>query len=97
VLEHVDWKKAVASMCRLCSGVILTVIQENPPALASAMTPSRTVTGTMSVFKEIHPTLLSKAELAAEFAAHGFFGKSQSERLVLDDKKMIALEFRRGA
>lgn len=96
VLEHVDWKKAVRTLCRLCSGTILAITQENPPALSSAMTPSRPVAGSMSVFKEVHPTLLSKSELAAEFAAHGFFQKAQTEKTVLDDKRMVALEFSRG-
>lgn len=96
VLEHVDWKKAVRTLCRLCSGTILAIIQENPPALSSAMTPSRPVAGSMSVFQEVHPTLLSKSELTAEFAAHGFFQKAQTERTVLDDKRMVALEFSRG-
>lgn len=96
ILEHVDWKKAVRTMCRLSSGVILTIIQENPPALSTAMTPSRPVAGTMSVFKNIHPVLLSKTELAAEFAVQGFSQNSQAEKTVLDDKKMLALEFRRS-
>jgi len=96
VLEHVDWRKAVGTMCRLCSDRILTVIQENPPALASAVTPSRPVAGTMSVFKEVHPFLLSKTKLAAEFAARGFVQTFQAEKSVLDEKKMLALEFRRG-
>jgi hypothetical protein len=43
------------------------VTQENPERQASAMTPNREVPGTMNVFREIHPELISRPALQTEF------------------------------
>jgi ubiquinone/menaquinone biosynthesis C-methylase UbiE len=93
LLEHVDWRKAVATMCRLAVGRILVVTQENPQQLASAMTPSREVPGTMKVLRELHPELIPRQALRKEFRSAGFTLAYETEKIVADEKKMIASGF----
>jgi|SRR5579864_665736 len=93
VLEHVDWRKAVATLCRLSGNAVFVVIQENPPNLPGAYTPNRP--GTMKIFAEVHPTLIPSAQLEAEFNSHAFRKNYAAERTVADGKKMIALGFAR--
>jgi 2-polyprenyl-3-methyl-5-hydroxy-6-metoxy-1,4-benzoquinol methylase len=96
VLEHVDWCKAVATMCALATREVFVITQENPPALATAVTPDRAVAGTMSVFREVHPTLVPRAELTEEFARRSFVPAYDAEKIVADEKKMVALGFTRS-
>lgn len=94
LLEHVDWRKAVAALCKLSSNAVFVVIQENPPNLPTAYTPNRP-SGTMKIFAEVHPTLIPSAELEAEFSTHTFKKNYAAERTVADGKKMLALGFER--
>jgi len=93
VLEHVEWRKAIAEMCRLASHRVFVVLQEDPANMPSAMKPSRPPIGTMRVFTELNPHLVPQAEVVAEFTRHGFELAHSSAREVLDAKKMVALEF----
>jgi ubiquinone/menaquinone biosynthesis C-methylase UbiE len=93
LLEHVEWRKAIAEMCRLASHRVLVVLQENPANMQTAMTRSRLAVGTMRVFTELNPHLVPQSEVVAEFARNGFTLQDSSAREVLDAKKMVALEF----
>jgi hypothetical protein len=95
VLEHVDWRKAVATMCGLVPERVFVVTQENPPAVATPMTESRTIPGTMNIFKEVRSHLIPASEIKAEFGRHGFVLDYSAERIVADEKKMAGLEFAR--
>lgn len=95
VLEHVDWRKAVAAICALASGGIFIVSQENPPGTAAPMTETRAIPGTMNIFKQLRSPLISSDEIAAEFAQHGFALEYSDARMVADEKKMAALGFQR--
>jgi hypothetical protein len=97
VLEHVDWRKAVATIAALASSSVLVVIQENPATLPSAYSPGHHAAGTMSIFSKIHPTLVSQAELQAEFESHGLRKNYYEEKIVDAEKKMIALAFVRDS
>ena len=97
VLEHIDWRKGVASIARLAPERCLIVIQENPPGMTSAVSPSRVPPGTMKVFVEVKPVLIDAVELIAAMAAHSY---QQIERIwseVADGKKMSAIVFERTA
>jgi ubiquinone/menaquinone biosynthesis C-methylase UbiE len=94
LLEHVDWHKAVATLCKLSSKTVFVVIQENPPNLPTAYTANRP--GTMKIFAEVHPTLIPSAELEAEFNSQSFRKNYAAERTVADGKKMLALGFERS-
>jgi hypothetical protein len=94
VLEHVDWRRAISSFVQWGSRNVLLVIQENPTDVASAVTPGRTVPGTMNVFREqARPHLISEAELAEAMAALGFSLEQVSAKSVSDGKRMLGCWF----
>ncbi len=93
VLEHVDWQKAVASMCALSSGRVFIVLQENPPGLGTAMDRTRPPIGTMEVFMRVDAHLLAPADVEREFLKHRFRLEWSGERPVPDGKKMRAQEY----
>jgi hypothetical protein len=93
LLEHVDWRKALATICSLSSASVLVVIQENPATLPVTYTPSRETADTMNIFSEVHPTLVPRAELNSEFAAKGFRENYFEEKIAAAGKKMLALGF----
>lgn len=97
VLEHVDFRKALASLARLSAERFIIVIQENPPQMTSAVTPGRELPGTMRVFGErAQPHLVRFRELTEELARHGFRLERREEAQVSDGKKMIGALFRKG-
>jgi hypothetical protein len=96
VLEHVDFRKALASLARLAPERLIIVIQENPPRLASAVTPGRPLPATMRVFAETaQPHLVPFGELVEELAGLGFCLERRQDTPVADDKKMIGAVFRK--
>lgn len=95
MLEHVDWRKAVAALTGLGAGHLYLVVQQNPQGMATAVTPSRTPPGTMRVFAEAHPRLLDVAELTAALIGAGYRVVSAHPRAVADGKTMLGLLARR--
>jgi hypothetical protein len=95
VLEHVAWRRAVATMCRLAEERAFVVIQENPPTLTTAITVNRPIIGTMNVFRECGPVLIPRSEVEAEFRRQGLAPSYFAEKLVADEKRMLALGFER--
>jgi len=94
VLEHVDWRRAIRSFRQWESQRVLTVIQENPADVASAVTPGRTVPGTMNVFRDrARPELVPLAELTAAMAALGYELEQVQPAPVSDGKKMLGCWF----
>ena len=93
LLEHVDWRLAVAALCALSLENILVVIQENPRKSTIAVGEGQPLIGTMRVFREVHPILVNKDELVQEFSHHEFRLVSSRVRRVLDEKKMVGLGF----
>ena len=90
VLEHVDWRRAVASLVRQAARVFV-VIQQNP-----ATPPPSRLEGTMTMLYESTPTLPDPATLVAAFEAHGFAATRTSLREVPDEKRLLAFDFCRG-
>ena len=94
VLEHVDWRRALSSFRRWESRRVLTVIQENPADVASAVTPGRTVPGTMNVFRDrARPTLVPLAELTDAMAELGYQLEQVQPAPVSDGKRMLGCWF----
>jgi hypothetical protein len=93
LLEHVDWRGAVSTIASLAGLRAFVVIQENPATLATAIATTREITGTMKIFTEVHPALIPRHELTAEFARHGFKPSYSAEKIVPDNKKMLAFGF----
>jgi hypothetical protein len=97
VLEHLDWRAALASLNKIVTDVLWIVIQRNPPSMTTAVTPGRTLPGTMAVVCEtVHPHLVPEPELIAELAALGFEQTECAERPVDDGKVMVGYVFRRA-
>ena len=98
VLEHVEWRLALQSLVTWGAVRVLLVIQENPANLASAVTPGRTVPGTMSVFRErAAPHLIPVAELSTAMATIGFRRERIETANVSDEKKMLGCWFVRSS
>lgn len=95
VLEHVDWRAAVAHLAKLAQDNILIVLQENPSPHSTAINASRRITGTMNVLVHVHPQLVPRQELVSELGLFGFASAYYEEKLVADGKKMLALGFQR--
>lgn len=89
VLEHVDWPRAVAALCRR-TGRAFVVIQENPPD-----PPARELPGTMSILREACPHLVDRVELIECFRRERFQLTRTSIREVPDRKQMVGLDFTR--
>ena len=98
VLEHLDWRAALASLNKLVSEILWIVIQRNPESMATAVTPGRTLPGTMAVVSEkALPHLIPEAELFEALAVHGFKQFVCAPRPVADGKEMVGFVFRRNA
>jgi Methyltransferase domain. len=96
VLEHVQWRVALATLCKLTERELFVVIQENPPDDAMALTTIRDVPETMKVFREVHPTRIPSSDLQSEMKRHGFRRTYAAHKMVSDGKKMVALGFWRN-
>ena len=94
VLEHVDWRRALGSFRQWQSRRVLTVIQENPADVASAVTPGRIVPGTMNVFRDrARPTLVPLAALTDAMAELGYQLEQVQPAPVSDGKRMLGCWF----
>jgi len=95
VLEHVDWRLAVASLCRLSTGNVFVVIQENPTNSHEGVSDSQPLLRTMKIFRETPPRLLNRRGLIQEFNRQKLALVYSQEKKVLDGKKMVGLGFRK--
>jgi SAM-dependent methyltransferase len=96
VLEHVDWRRAVVAIGQRSRETQFYVVQENPPGMATAVTPGCIPPGTMRVFaEEARPHLLSFEELTQELGARDFILTASRREPVADGKQLRGLLFRR--
>lgn len=96
VLEHVDWRKAISRLIELGHWHFYLIIQVNPPTQPDAVTPTRTLPGSMqSVSKEAKPELVDPNELHRLFVRNGFERLVKESRDVPDGKQMLGLYYRR--
>jgi len=96
VLEHVERRLALATLCTLTERELFVVLQENPPNERMALTAIHEIPETMKVFREVHPTLIPGDDLQSEMSNRGFRRTYSAQRFVADGKKMLALGFRRN-
>jgi hypothetical protein len=83
VLEHVDWRKAIAALQRQATRLFL-VIQQNPANLTA-----RPLEGSMSALEDSPPVLLDPASLLAALPASDI---RTAERTLPDGKRMLAFD-----
>jgi hypothetical protein len=96
VLEHLDWRRAVASLVRLDVGRCCIVLQENPPDETHALTSTRPAVGSMEVFRTVHPHLVPRSELVAALSKAGYVLLATEMRPVLDGKTMVGMVFQKA-
>jgi hypothetical protein len=96
VLEHVDWRKTLRSLAGLEPGRLYVVIQENPPDMAVAITPSREPVGSMKAIRDARPALVPGDALTADMEGLGFSLLGTRRRPVPDGKAMVGLVFGTG-
>lgn len=95
LLEHIDWRRGVGSIARLCPRACAIILQENPSGMATAVTPGRALPPSLAQAVEIgHPVLVPKNELIAALRTHGFAWIEQTVRNVPDGKRLVGLLFR---
>ncbi len=97
VLEHCAWRQAIQSLAQWRCQRILVVIQENPPDVATAVTPGIEVPRTMQVFRDsARPHLIPLADLRQAMAAAGFGLERVETAFVAHGKMMHACHFVAG-
>jgi SAM-dependent methyltransferase len=90
VLEHVEWRKALASLAGLRPEHVLVVIQRNPEGVV----PQRERVGTMRLFgSEVQANLIDVSALIGEFEGLGFRLRLKRELAVADGKTMVGMLF----
>lgn len=97
VLEHIDWRQGLDTLAALAPRDLFLVLQRNPPRMATAVTPTRVLPGSMRVFAEAHPALVPKEEAATHLERLGYALREEWPREVADQKVMLGLWFRREA
>jgi hypothetical protein len=94
VLEHIDWRAGVRSICQLSPQICGIIMQVNPPDVRSAITPGRVLPPSMRAAAETcHPVLLTAGELISTFEMYGFACRARNSIEVADRKELQALLF----
>jgi hypothetical protein len=97
LLEHIDWRRGVDAFAELRPRACGIITQENPPGMATAVTPGRRLPPTVAKAVEgAHPTLVPRDELIAAMAEHGFNCCQMAAKEVADGKRLVALLFASG-
>jgi hypothetical protein len=96
VLEHIDWQKGLDSLAALSPERLFLVVQRNPPEIATAVSPSRQLPGTMQAFAETHPELRDPSEVTAHLRTRGYALVEEWPRPVADNKIMLGLLYSRA-
>jgi len=92
VLEHIDWRVGVQSICRLRPRLCAIIMQVNPPEMEAAVTPGRVLPPSMGAAAETwRPVLLSREELISSFEACGYRCRGERSVDVADRKQLRAL------
>jgi hypothetical protein len=94
LLEHIDWRRGVEAFAGLRPGCCGIVIQENPPEMASAVTPGRRLPPSIAKAVETaHATLVPRDQLSDAMAAKGYACRESAVRDVADGKRLVGLLF----
>jgi predicted RNA methylase len=94
LLEHIDWRRGVEAFADLRPGCCGIVVQENPPEMASAVTPGRRLPPSIAKAVETaHPTLVPRDQLSDAMAAKGYRCRESMVREVADGKRLVGLLF----
>jgi hypothetical protein len=94
LLEHIDWRRGVEVFARLRPKACGIIVQENPPDMATAVTPGRPLPPSIArAMESAHPTLVPRDQLIAAMAARGYPCRESAVREVADGKRLVGLLF----
>lgn len=94
VLEHIDWRKGVEVIAALRPAACVIIIQENPPGMATAVTPGRRIPASIAAAVEMgQPKLVPHDELLSAFDARGYTCAVTRSREVADGKRLVSTLF----
>ena len=94
VLEHVDWRRALAEVVGLGLERLVLVIQRNPENMETMVTPHREMPGSLKACQTGEkPHLLDEGQVTSCLSDLGFTLTTRDERQVADGKSMIGLMF----
>jgi hypothetical protein len=94
VLEHIDWKKGIASLVKLSPAWLHLIIQRNEAAPAM-LTTARELAPSIREFGKIaRPTLVSERELTSVLGESSYTLRARYEEPVPDNKTMLGLVYR---
>jgi len=97
LLEHIDWRRGAEVFAALRPGACGIIVQENPPEMATAVTPGRRLPPSLAKAVETaHATLVPRDQLIALMAARGYPCRKSAAREVADGKRLIGLLFGRS-
>jgi len=92
LLEHIDWCKGVAAIGALGPAACGIVIQENPPDMASAVTPGRRLPNSIAAaFEVAQPKLVAQNQLRCAFERHRYCCAVTRTLEVADGKRLVAM------
>ena len=98
LLEHIDWRRGVQAFGELRPAACGIVLQENPPAMTTAVTPGRRLPPSLAKAVEMgHPALVPPAALIEAMQAQGYRLLETAVREVADEKRLAGLLFRSAA
>lgn len=96
VLEHVDWRAALAALDAWGVADVMIIVQENPASIATAVTPGQPMPETMQTFAgETPPHLIPLVELRDAMTMRGWRLHRVETELVLHGKMMHSCQFHR--
>jgi hypothetical protein len=94
VLEHIDWRKGVEAISALGPAACGIIIQENPPRMATAVTPGRSIPVSIAAAVQIaQPKLVPHDQLLRAFEARGYGCVLTHAREVADGKRLVSTLF----
>jgi Methyltransferase domain len=94
LLEHIDWRRGVEALAELRPAMCGIILQENPPDMATAVTPGRRLPPSIALAIETaHPVLVPRDLLIAAMTACGYACREIAIREVADGKKLVGLLF----
>lgn len=90
LLEHIDWRRGVEAIGRVHPRWCAIVRQENPPGMATAVTPGRQVPPSIErAMATARAALVGGEELVEAMAAREYGLRAEEAREVADGKRLV--------
>lgn len=94
LLEHIGWREGVEAITALRPAACGIIIQENPPEMATAVTPGRRIPPSIAAAVKIaQPRLARHEQMVNAFGARGYRCAFSNYREVADAKRLVSTLF----